>query len=443
MASFALKPFLIWLLCIGIAALAIGLLIKSISNEGFTSTDSSIIISACPAKTTTYITPQGDTNCCDGDIVDDRCNGRDVCSLSPSSPNGLMSCADWIIKEWKARSRRFCTKSMPYYFGTMDRNSDDIQGCSASRCTPDGGSPQDPNKPKCKIYETSVDDYGQIDSCFNAVALDKLQCPIATAKKDLIFTGKKSGILSPALLRCTYIPPNGSSLNVPVHCNDVDRFETYINTTLDKNYSQYISLINTFIKSFSVKDVTFCPASKAFYVDGTLARKDAFGVPGSGPGGSINAEGGVDAPAACPTTPASGGDPRCYVNGVLVGTPYTQWGNKYMAYTEKECKQLGGVYDGIYCSFSADSDPTRGGSYNDICGKLSSNSTPRQHPKCLVNGVKLGTRAYGSMLYTPSECSQLGGIYDPKGNQGRGSCSPSTNSWHSYNQLCFENEMGT
>ena len=259
----------------------------------------------CPASTATYITPEGDTNCCDGDVVDNRCNGNDICSLSPSSPNGLMSCADWIIKEWTARSARFCTNSMPYYFGTMHRRSNEIQGCSASQCTSDGGSPQDPMQPTCKIYQTSVDDYGQIDSCFNAAALDKLQCPITSATKDLVSTGIKNGILSPALLRCTYIPPNGSSLNVPVHCNDVARFETYINTTLDKNSSQYIDLIDKLIDTYSIKDVTFCPASKAYYVDGTLARKDAFGVPGSGPGGSINSQGGVDPPAACTTTPAA------------------------------------------------------------------------------------------------------------------------------------------
>ena len=283
MASIALTPFLIWLVCIGIAALAIGLLIKSISNEGFTSTSSSIRISACPAKTVTYVTTNGDTNCCDGDVVDDRCNGRDVCSLSPSSPNGLLSCGDWIIREWATRSNRFCTNSMPYYFGTMDRRSDDPQGCSASQCTPDGGSPQDLTKPTCKIYQSSVDDYGKIDSCFNAGALDKLQCPTARSTKNVVLSGTVNGTLSPALLQCSYTPPNGAlSNNLPVMCNDVERYKTFMQATNN---------IDSKIDANSLVDVGFCPASKAYYVDGTLTRANAIGLPGS-----------VSSPAACPST---------------------------------------------------------------------------------------------------------------------------------------------
>lgn len=425
MASFALTPFLIWLMCVGIAALAIGLLIKSMSTEGF-NTSSPIIISTCPASTETYITREGDTNCCDGDVVDNRCNGRDVCSLSPSSPTGLMSCADWIIKEWAVRSSRFCTNSMPYYFGTMNRRSNDVQGCSASQCKHDGGSPQDPNKPKCKIYNTSVEDYGKLDSCFNAAALERLHCPIPNATKNIISTGSINGVLSPVLFQCTYTPPNRAlSNNLPVTCYDVQRFKTYFiratnNTESDK-----------WIDASSLVDVGLCPASKAYYVDGTLTRANAIGLPGS-----------VSSPAACPTTPAlpPGADPRCYVNGVLVGTPYIQGGSKNMGYTEKECKQIGGVYDGIYCSHSANFNP-RSGTYNDICGKLSSNSSPQIHPKCLVNGVKLGKQEYGTVIYTPSECSQLGGIFNPKGEQGRGSCTPpssTTDPWYSYNTLCSE-----
>ena len=306
-----LVPFLIWLFCVGIAALAIGLFIKNMdlinvnAKEGF---DSSIRITTCPASTATYITAHGDTNCCDGDIVDRQCNGTDVCSLSPSdkSGHGLMSCADWIIKEWQVRSTRFCAPSIPYYFGTMHRKQGDKEGCSASPCSQDGGAPQDTTKPTCKIYKTSVDEYGKADSCFNIKARDAITCPIPTATKEIVYTGIIKGNLMPALLRCTYIPPNGSSMNIPVHCNDVGRFETYINATLDQGWKMYINIIHQFINSFSVKDVNFCPASKAYYVDGTLLRKDAFGIPGSGAAGTINAQGGVDLPAACPTASTPG-----------------------------------------------------------------------------------------------------------------------------------------
>jgi hypothetical protein len=168
-------------------------------------------------------------------------------------------------------------------------------------------------------------------------------------------------------------------MNIPVHCNDVGRFETYINATLDQGMSQYTEAIDKFIDSFSVKDVNFCPASKAFYVDGTLERKDAFGIPGSGAAGTINLQGGIDPPAsACPPSSGSGGsipdgaDPRCYVNGKKLGR--SVYGNNIkgnvMIYTPEECNQLHGInqrdgecripgthgYSGSYTMFCSD-DP--------------------------------------------------------------------------------------
>lgn len=262
-----LAPFLVWLLCVGIAALAIGLLIKNVGlQEGF---DSSIRITACPAATSTYITGAGDTNCCDGDIVDGQCNGTNVCSLSPSdkSGRGLMSCADWILREWRKRSDRFCAPSIPYYFGTMRRRQGDIEGCSASQTGPDGTQPQDTTAPTCKIYQTSVDEYGKVDSCFNMRARDAMVAPISNATKHILPVGNTY----PALLSATYSPPNGSSI-VPVTCYDWNRAKMYLNS---------IDPSGNATKSYeSIKDkyVIFCGASKAYYVDGSLAKKDAVGV---------------------------------------------------------------------------------------------------------------------------------------------------------------------
>ena len=269
MASFAtLTPFLIWLLCIGIAALVIGLLIKSMNfrpEEGFSS---SIVITTCPSATTNYVTSKGSTNCCNGDVVDGKCNGEDICSLSASDPSGgIISCAEWIIKEWQKRSDRFCAPSMPYYFGTMRRRQGDIEGCSASKTGPDGSKPQDTTKPTCKIYKSSVDEYGKPDSCFNVRARDAMVAPISNATKQIIPVGNKN----PALLSATYSPPNGISV-VPVACYDWDRAKIFLNS---------IDPTGNSTKSYEkIKDkhVIFCGASKAYYVNGSLAKKDAIGV---------------------------------------------------------------------------------------------------------------------------------------------------------------------
>ena len=263
--------FLVWLLCIGIATLAVVYIIQfmesSVKKEGFDS-GIPIRITACPAATSTYVTGGGDTNCCDGDIVDGECNGNLVCSLSPKPGKNLLSCAEWIMREWRKRSDKFCAPSMPYYFGTMNRKASSVEGCSASKCSSDGTTPQDPARPACKIYRTSVEEYGKTDSCFNVKAGDQMATPIPSATKQIVSTGGSQ----PALLSATYIPPNGSSV-VPVSCYDWDRVAVYFNS-----HDPSGRLTAEWAKNYKDKYVIFCGASKAYYVDRTLTKANAIGV---------------------------------------------------------------------------------------------------------------------------------------------------------------------
>ena len=272
---YVLTPFLIWLFCVGIAALAIGLLIKNMNsvnvnaNEGF----DSIIIKTCPATTSTYITSIGDTNCCNGDIVDGRCNGTDICSLSPTNNggNGIMSCSDWIKKEWQTRSTRFCAPSIPYYFGTIARRQGDEEGCSASRCSLDGTAPQDTTKPTCRLYKTSDDEYGKVDSCFNIKARDAMAIPVASATRAINPTGSLNGKILPATFSATYLPPYDVS-NGPVTCYDWERYKIYLTAVGDNDR------LRTYEFNHAV-NVLFCGANKAYYIDHTLSRADAVGLP--------------------------------------------------------------------------------------------------------------------------------------------------------------------
>ena len=342
-------PFIIWLLCVGIAALVIGFCIRYIDHdtsivslkEGFSTNP--IVITSCPAATTTYVTSAGDTNCCDGDIVDGQCNGNLLCSLSPNPAKGLDTCADWIMKEWKKRSDTFCAPaSMPYYFGTMNRRQGSVEGCSASPCSPDGTTPRDAMKPKCKIYQTSIDEYGKTDSCFNQRALDAMATPIPAATKQVVVS---RGSL-PAILSASYIPPNGSSV-VPLTCYDWDRMVIYFNA-VDPTGETVKSTVQN-----KDKDVQFCGASKAYYVDGTLSISDAIGVPNAPP----------------PRVP-TGEDPRCYVNGVKLGN---QRGEK-VEYTSDECNKLGGIINPFgganFCTFPGADISKIGPGASDVMSKI-------------------------------------------------------------------------
>lgn len=192
------------------------------NSEGFTN----IVMTSCPPGAPQYVTPKGDTNCCEGDIVNNKCNGSAICSLSPSPPDGLQSCSDWMNKQWAERATRFCPSSMPNYYGPIQRvGSGKDEGCSRSPTANHGSKPQDITQARCKIYSKEMDEYSKLDSCFNRKALDAMT---GTGNRSIVPTSGDNV----ALLISTGVPADGSSV-VPTTCYDYQRFIRYLEKTND------------------------------------------------------------------------------------------------------------------------------------------------------------------------------------------------------------------
>ena len=158
-----LHAFLLWLIFVVISAIAIGYFIKYYSlnsdsrNEGF-------IVYTCPVGSTKYITNNGETNCCNGDIVDSKCTGNNVCSLSPTNTLRLPTCHDYAKNEVDTAAAQYCFPVMPYYFASSDGL---LRGCSASHATSDGTAPADQTMLQCRLYPTAALDKVRLDSCYN------------------------------------------------------------------------------------------------------------------------------------------------------------------------------------------------------------------------------------------------------------------------------------
>jgi hypothetical protein len=152
--------FLIWLLCVGISAILLGYFIKQSVNplkkEGFS-------VKGCPSGTNSFVTEEGETQCCNGDVVDGYCTGNLRCTLSPKSKSGLPTCTDLAISDAAATGASKCPISMPNYYGSCNS----IEGCSASPPTTDGLNPSDPSQPKCILYKTEREEQVNLDSCWN------------------------------------------------------------------------------------------------------------------------------------------------------------------------------------------------------------------------------------------------------------------------------------
>jgi len=154
--------FLIWLLCVGISAVLLGFFIKQLSyresREGFA-------VYACPSGTNSFISDEGETLCCNGDVVDGRCTGDLRCTLSPKSKTGLLLCSALAESDAAATGANKCPPSMPNYFGSCKT----IEGCSSSQPTANGLSPSNPSAPQCILYKTREEDLVKLDSCYNVV----------------------------------------------------------------------------------------------------------------------------------------------------------------------------------------------------------------------------------------------------------------------------------
>jgi len=162
--------FLIWLICVGISAILIGYFITEpkihVKKEGF-------MVHVCPSNTISFITDDGETQCCNGDVVDGYCTGNLRCTISPKSKSGLPTCADLAKSDLAASGLSQCPSQMPNYFSSTDGS---LRGCSASLITSDGTAPSNPNQPQCILYPTQALDQVKLDSCYNAlkVARDAL-----------------------------------------------------------------------------------------------------------------------------------------------------------------------------------------------------------------------------------------------------------------------------
>ena len=391
----SVAPLLIWIICIGISALALGLLIREggvdwiFQTEGFNNVVP-IRITTCPATTTSHVTADGDTNCCDGDIIDKQCNGTTLCSLSPKPPHDLMSCTDWIMKEWKARSDRFCAPSMPYYFGPLNRKGGSTEGCSESPPMENGSIPRDQGMAKCKIYKNSTDDYANADSCFNIRAKDNFVAPMPSATKVIIPIGRL-----PALLHATYMPTNESSVT-PVSCYEWERARVFLDAwdPSGKITLQYASQKDTNYQ-------LFCGASKAYYVDGTLSNSSGPTPYDNGKRYRVNDQVSlnnnvykmVESAGAAGYSPEregdklwkqiGGGDSRCYVNGEKLGRPVPHAKNPSwisQKYTREECEKLQGRYWDLHGAFFC-SIPDAKGSFKKTTYDLFCSPNPAAMPE--------------------------------------------------------------
>lgn len=236
-------------------------------QEGFTTKEFSedLHLTACPAESKSYIDEGGRSVCCDGKIMDGKCNGEQVCSLSEKIGN-LPTCDVWFGAYLQEKGAKRCPPSMPHYFEDVRTG---VKGCTAGFRTKDGKAPANTTDKSCKLYNGRDEDLINIDSCTNQKLLEETKC----------FTNSLQGT-SKQFTNWGGIPPpiycsrldTGSMM--PINCIDDSAFVRTIDYWVEKFAPQYKNWREMSTSWGPQWKLNFCSVIQKLNIDKTIEFKD-------------------------------------------------------------------------------------------------------------------------------------------------------------------------
>lgn len=185
-----------------------------VTKEGFSANikTSNINLNFCPSWAPQTQTARGNTDCCEGDLVDGKCNGTTFCTMSPPH-DGVQTCVEAWKKYYAQKSSQHCPTTMPNYFEDQ-KNRQALTGCSASLIENDGSKPKNGAAARCRVYRTEKENREQKDSCFVEKGKLSVKCPAFagySSKVEIVSQGDKFGSYV-----CSYVNPLGQRNS----CND-------------------------------------------------------------------------------------------------------------------------------------------------------------------------------------------------------------------------------
>ena len=214
------------------------------STEGFETqnyTVNDLDINLCPSYTTEIQTAKGSTDCCQGDMVDGKCNGQTFCTKSPAY-TGVKACVDKWREYYREKGINMCPPTMPNYFENIQSKTA-MKGCSAGPIVANGTVPKDKGAKQCIIYPTDSDNLRKADSCYVEKMRTRIQCPVVKSSSpspNLQRWSWKDNSLF-AFFTCNYpFEPN-----IPIVCYDrasVEKFwdDSVPNWRTNIQYSEWL-----------------------------------------------------------------------------------------------------------------------------------------------------------------------------------------------------------
>jgi len=207
-------------------------------------------LSSCPSGYKSFYDNNGNTVCCDGEIIANRCLSENQCTLNGGGTPDLPNCTELILKMYEKKAKEYCMPSLPNYFEDKSKN---IKGCMSGPLNDTMTGPQKWDQPQCYIYPEFEKNFNFKNSCDNQKLLDKAQCFGNNCTKELI----QPVATAPPLVAIGFT--DNSGMHRVAYTKQ--SMENFLNVVNPQWRNQGIDL---------TKNINVAEVSKAFYVDKTM-----------------------------------------------------------------------------------------------------------------------------------------------------------------------------
>jgi hypothetical protein len=216
------------------------------TNENF----ENFYLSACPSGYKSFYNNNGDTVCCDGEIIANKCLSDNQCTLNGAGTPDMPNCTELIQKVYDKRAKEYCMPSLPNYFEDRSKNT---KGCMSGPLNNTMTGPLKWDQPKCVIYPSSEQNINSTDSCTNQKLLDTTSCFGNNCTKELV---QPVANVAP-LVAIGFTDTSG------IHrvAYTQQSMENFLNSTNPNWKNEGIDL---------TKNISVAEVAKAFYVDKTI-----------------------------------------------------------------------------------------------------------------------------------------------------------------------------
>jgi hypothetical protein len=208
-------------------------------------------LSACPSGYKSFYNNNGDTVCCDGEIIANKCLSDNQCTLNGK---GITNCTELLKKLYSAKAKEYCTSSMPNYFEDKSKN---IKGCMSGPLNDTMTGPQKYDQPKCLIYPSLEENINAKDSCINQKLLDSTLCFGNNCTKELV----QPILLAPPIVEIGFTDSTGLHRRAFVRKS----VENFLNVSNPNWKNEGLDLSRNLI---------IAEVAKAYYIDRTMDQKD-------------------------------------------------------------------------------------------------------------------------------------------------------------------------